>query len=186
VLDVSRTSDGGKSWTSMGIDGQASTYFGYFPLSCASTSVCELVGAQNFERTTDGGMSWKSQNPPSETGYYNYLAGITSISCASASVCQAVVGYENSALGTTNGGATWTVESLPAGGTFDAISCPTTSVCSAADGSTVARTADGGETWQVERLPADVVLKWISCPSARVCWAVGSDSKGAVIVSTLP
>jgi hypothetical protein len=102
---------------------------------------------------------------------------------------------EQADLVTTNGGQTWTpFTGLPLSSTsltyFNAISCPTTSVCwitgtgnmagSGGSAPLVAESTDSGQTWTV-RSPASWLIGnsvyWanaIDCVSATVCWIAGT------------
>lgn len=117
-------------------------------------------------------------------------------------------GIEQAALVTTNGGKTWTpYTSLPQSSTaqwyFNAISCPTTSVCWAAGAGDmtgdhytqplVAKSTDGGQTWTVKSPASWAVANagyWansIDCVSATTCWVAGigpSDLAGPFVAAT--
>lgn len=102
-------------------------------------------------RTTDGGAHWVLTNVP---GTPNVTFG--AISCPTPSVCEAAgvpsgdvsqSGYtttgSTAALAlmfrTTDGGATWYAQGLPAGvGSISSISCPTSSACTAVGSSNTA------------------------------------------------
>jgi len=76
---------------------------------------------------------------------------------------------------TTDGGSTWSPQSLPDGNPIlSDISCPTTSDCWAvgSDGflevrAAVLATTDGGSTWNTQNLPDGIEsLNGVSCPTA--------------------
>ena len=114
---------------------------------------------------------------------------LDAISCPTATSCFAA-GIEGSGLSaiatTTNGGTTWTVESLPpavAQVGLAAIACADSTNCVAVGpggygqgaAPVIVVTTDGGVTWTSERMPGGVdSLVGVACPSAAVCWAVGS------------
>ena len=79
---------------------------------------------------------------------------------------------------TTDGGLTWTNDPLPSGiEALFGVSCPTTSDCTAVDGSTVVATTSSGATWHAQTVPPNVVdLSAVSCSSSSSCTAVGRSS----------
>jgi hypothetical protein len=124
------------------------------------------------------------------------LLFVDSISCVSNLTCEAV-GEDSSgsagAIGTTDGGVTWSVQSLPSGsGQLLGVSCTSTSLCEAVGvGSTsgtgnVVGTTNGGATWSTQAIPSGVGgLASISCASSTSCEAVGEESTGfAAIIGT--
>ena len=81
---------------------------------------------------------------------------------------------------TTDGGTTWTTETLPGAKFAPAgLSCATTTDCFAlgdTNGLAVLATTDGGTTWTTETLPSHLGnLRDISCATASTCW-VSSDA----------
>jgi photosystem II stability/assembly factor-like uncharacterized protein len=108
--------------------------------------------------------------------------------CPSTSTCF-VVG--NGIARTTNGGTSWTRQTVPSGTPdLTGISCSSTAICVAVGGNAVLRTTNGGANWtrltvnpSSERLPQS--LTSVSCPSWTQCHAVGVDAfGGGVIIGT--
>lgn len=146
-------------------------------LSVAGLSVAALlVSASPAWATT-----WISQTSIS-TDYFR------SVSCASATTCQAV-GPGHSIEGTTNGGATWTDESantpppppLATNNDYSGVSCPSTSQCwVVGTNGKILTTTDGGSTWSSQRSGETSDLSSISCPSATVCFV----ADGGILATT--
>ena len=69
------------------------------------------------------------------------------------------VGFGSASWATTNGGRTWTTQSVPAGvADLRSVSCPTVSICEAVgespnDTAVALDTTDGGATWSVQVVP---------------------------------
>ena len=122
----------------------------------------------------------------------------TAISCPTTIDCTAVgFGIFGSpvVIGTTDGGTTWTPETVPPGtGPLTAVSCVSTTTCQAVsdfDAGTgspsIIVTTDGGTVWSPETFPSTVTnFTAISCVDALNCTAVGSSSGGpaAAILNT--
>jgi hypothetical protein len=131
-------------------------------------------------------------------------SGIAEVVCASTTVCEAVGSFGTTAgtayapipyvLGTSNGGSTWTEQTLPSGTSYiGGIACPSVAVCEADGGfsyggsqsNALIGTADDGSTWTTQSLPSGTNESGqIVCPSAVVCKLLGQSSSGAVAVST--
>jgi photosystem II stability/assembly factor-like uncharacterized protein len=168
-------------------------------VSCASASDCMAAGATSgsvaaIASSTDGGSSWAA----AFIAPYG-VDDLDAVSCPTTSVCTAVGGTEGGFAGfsvtgpgavvnSTDGGATWTEQSLPAdAGALGAISCASTSVCEALGTTTssnpeILGTTNGGTTWQDQAVPAGFGTGGqLSCPSTSDCTAV---SGGTVIGTT--
>ncbi len=115
------------------------------------------------------------------------------VSCAAVLDCMAST--FGGTLATTDGGSTWTQQTLPS--TFDSlaygIACPTSSECTAVGSSYVgnysigeiAGTTDGGTSWSAQTLPSGLSpFGAVSCASTSHCIAGGSDATGAAAYST--
>ncbi len=195
------TTDGGNNWAI--VNGGSS--IGASPIQCPTSSECvTLTGgtSTNAYVTTDGGETWNTYSTSLPDGnLYN------SISCASASDCEAV-GYNYFTAPaviayTTDAGQQWAQVTYPPGvqtGNFDwkGVSCPTTLDCSAV-GSYVTlhpmaayttKTTDGVPVWNGVSTPSasPALTLWgmhaVSCPSTSECFALGSTSTfGASILS---
>lgn len=133
-----------------------------------------------------GWMVQRTSNPSSASFFH-------AVSCSSSNACTAVGDYlvagqcpcQPEPLAERWDGVRWSLESTPAlggsGGEFDAVSCPSRTVCTAVgnDSSAVAPAlpvAEGwdGAQWSIQPLPAgSPSLTGVSCPSIRVCIAVG-------------
>ena len=119
---------------------------------------------------------------------------LDSISCPSTNVCFAVglygtavgdYGAEGFVVTTTNGGATWTYQTLPSPVSYlSAISCPSTSDCFAAGAETfdtgivasvILTTTDGGRTWTPRGFPDQFsgMPVSIACYSTSICYLAG-------------
>jgi photosystem II stability/assembly factor-like uncharacterized protein len=91
--------------------------------------------------------------------------GLNGIACESTSDCWAV--GSGVILATTDGGSTWTKQSV--GFVGSRIACASTLDCWAV-GSGVLATTDGGTTWTTQSGPGNT--SDIACPSTSVCWTV--------------
>lgn len=187
---IVETSDGGATWSLASAPAGIQTLSG---VACPSTSDCYAVGDGDHSvilASTDGGVTWSQQTSPVSTS-------LSGIDCPTANNCTAI--GNGATLGTTDSGATWTVEP----GSFAvnrirAISCPSASDCFAAGGpdnnedvnggGVIVATTDGGVSWISQTVPAGTAtLDGISCASPTTCMAVGHQqgySAGSVILST--
>ena len=166
-------------------------------VSCVSATSCQAVGGA-FTSTggaTGGtlsgvalsfnGTAWTQETLPSG------ISDLTSISCVSATSCQAVGINLSSTGGAPTGvalsynGTAWTQETLPSGvGGLSGVSCVSATSCQAvgtsstSTGSTTGVALSfNGTAWTQETLPSGVGgLSSISCVSATSCQAVGTSS----------
>ncbi len=163
-------------------------------VSCVSAAFCEAVGS------TDGlsgsgnaavaqawnGSSWQLQPVPAPTGSTSTL--LRSVSCVSASFCEAVGGYVTSGgapagLAETWNGTSWSVQSvpIPAGSAvdrLDGVSCTSPGFCVAVDFYSATAEMWNGTTWTARPVPFPAGMSspgfdGVSCPSASFCEAVG-------------
>jgi hypothetical protein len=137
------------------------------------------------------GRSWKLQTVPSPAGATS--AALRSVSCASATFCEAV-GFNgtNSAarvpLAEVWNGTSWRPQATPgpAGSTLaelSGVSCASTHFCEAVVNSPDSPPAAerwNGTSWRLQALPASVGVGTVSCVSASFCEAVGSSAGAAV------
>jgi hypothetical protein len=184
--------------------------YGAFGISCHSNTTCEVVGDSDSGSvvgyavgTTTGGTSWKVQAVPS--GQEKLYA----VSCASATVC-AATGLNEAGKGkvrhassptaiitTTNGGASWTSRTPPAGVIFgSSLVCPTPSVCEGVGelqtmATEVIGSSNEGATWKAQTSPSTKdVLEGVSCKVSASCMVAVQVRKsptsisGEVLVST--
>jgi photosystem II stability/assembly factor-like uncharacterized protein len=125
------TADGGVTWVNRGF-GTAGGYL--WTVSCPSVSTCVAAGRDSLIATTDGGTTWVSETPPPSVAF----GFLVDVSCASTTSCVAVAsgdpGIPGSAaiIATTDGGATWTTQTIP-NGVYSplAVSCASPSPCTA-------------------------------------------------------
>jgi large repetitive protein len=181
--DAEVSTDGGATWTDQST---APLTAGLGALSCATVSDCVAVGGiagpdgpeAVMTSTSDGGVTWNSETPPSD------LADLTAVSCTTVSDCVAV-GFsidnpsgatvdEARSIETTDGGTTWTEETISTAGSVSGLSCPTTSFCvTAGPYGGVSATDNGGLTWNTETFSNIYQLTSVSCATASNCVAVG-------------
>jgi photosystem II stability/assembly factor-like uncharacterized protein len=178
-------------------------------LQCVSASSCDVVLWANFVdpsqstvvddvfmQTTDGGQSWSSEIMPGQpapgaqgTGPAGSPVNTNAMSCPTIQFCVAST-YFSSSQGeisitwrTDDGGATWSVGSLPNGLVSPGpISCPDTQHCWIIAGSLSSGTehllesSNGGASW-VDRTPPGTTssTSWrsMSCPTDSNCWLAG-------------
>ncbi|HLN16801.1 MAG TPA: hypothetical protein VK277_08645, partial [Acidimicrobiales bacterium] len=163
--------------------------YNYTGATCEpGTQTCFLSGGTfggvaRLTETTDGGTSWSSLS----NGLPSLQAGMDTIVCPSASTCFGGGGAMNNTTGTivpsilvsTNGAATWSNQTLPAGiinGTdkvIRAVACGNTSDCFAfTNGGSIVATTNGGGTWSTQTSPTGNAFHGAACPSATNCFAV--------------
>jgi photosystem II stability/assembly factor-like uncharacterized protein len=81
------------------------------------------------------------------------------VSCPSKGVCEAVGDGDVGVLGTTNGGITWTPQTLPPSvESLASVDCRSLAVCEAVgqtadEAGAAVGTTDGGATWVLQRMP---------------------------------
>ena len=161
-------------------------------VSCSSISNCIAVGSSGNSNLAESwnGSAWALQSIPNgDDNFPNYLNGV---SCSTAIACSAVGSYVNDsdpfnefdvAVAERWDGVSWTLQSPGAvGGYFNAVACPSVSVCTAVggqDGSSVPLVERwDGSTWTSQSAPAPAgadssSLESVSCPSATSCMASG-------------
>lgn len=208
------TTDSGASWT----DRTGGILNGWVnDLSCPNLTTCFAAGSiQNASvtsglvlGTTDRGNTWNDLTPVSGP----FDSNLSAISCINSSpvICVAVGTRYTSGPDTltgriyltTNGGASWSSQSVATGPLVD-VSCvdgsPTFS-CLIVGGSVITggyagdshtviyRTADSAVTWDAQNPPVgfEDALRGVSCVSATTCFATGGSYTGgrlSVIGST--
>ena len=200
--EVVVTTNGGTSWTTenapAGI-GQINA------ISCPSATTCTVVGygapsnLPVIAATTNGGMSWTNQTPPGPAGAHRDLVSLQFDlqCCGRMEWCCRAFRRKCRVVTTTNGGADWTSENIPADSEeLDGISCPSTTTCVAVGAVPYHRaialrsrlvpskpgvlmsTTDGGTTWSGESgnspgFDEGDSFSGVSCPSTSECMAVG-------------
>ena len=177
---IEATTDGGASWVSQTkpLDSD-STY----ALSCPTATACFGAGT-GIIATTNGGTAWTDQILPSGVNGLNAIACPTSTVCFAVGQTQLVAPFTNLPViaTTSDGGASWTSRSVPAGVEgFQSISCPTPTSCMAVgwhynsvthnEDSVSDVTTDGGTTWTSQPLPPNfgVGPNALSCATVSVC-----------------
>lgn len=167
-------------------------------VTCTSTARCLASGTDITNLATSGftgvidiatnlGGPWSPTTVPSTVGY------VTGVSCAPASNTCAAVGGTQAGVPlvlTTTTEISWTVQSLPSlpNGDLNAVSCPTTTSCSAV-GDQLALTGGtaqvqavilsgsgtGLTAWSQQVAPTGTgALRSVSCATANTCEAVGT------------
>lgn len=175
------SSDGGATWSTPTLPANIGALGS---VDCPSVSFCVAVGAQILV-SNDGGTTW---NAVAVNGGTNVLR---SVSCSSTTTCVALganpVGAVDPTAGafevvTTDGGATWTSVSTPAGSaSLVAISCTAGNACTAAGVSDVGAapvysSGDDGMTWTQETIPGSVTaVSAVRCRSGSDCVFVGRE-----------
>jgi hypothetical protein len=201
------STDGGLQWSAdddlQPVPGVTPADYGpwWETVACANADDCWAGGEYEVERdnpyyvpvveaTTDGGVEW-SQPETLPAGLIQTGSAVTGMSCPTAEVCLATtdaLGSDVAAV-TTDGGTTWTEETLPSTGS---ISCPSASECwevsSSYPGGQVwqlALAAGGGITASLASLPLGVArVSSLDCSADAACLAAGSaDNSEAVLVA---
>ena len=165
-----------------------------FGVSCPASGFCEAVGdyQQPFASVsmaeTWNGSDWTMQSFPVPANSDG--AGLTQVSCTSATFCEAVGSYFDESDGQTDplaaawNGTSWSLQSTPsltstAG--FTAVSCTSAKFCEAWGGGNAGNPGPevaeqwNGTSWALQTVPSDAVsVSSVSCTSAKLCEAVGT------------
>jgi hypothetical protein len=151
-------------------------------VTCASRTLCVAVGSEGSRRPPLierwNGTSWKLQPNPGSAD--SFLLGA---SCASTVNCAAVgrstAKSRHSPFAESWDGSNWSLEpsasSSHTSGTLQAVSCPSTSACTAVGFGPLAERWNGS-SWSNQALAAPngkAALFGVSCPSTSRCIAVG-------------
>ena len=196
--EVMTSSDGGWSWTEQR---PPSGVLGLAAVDCPSLSRCYATGLallppkQQTQLTNDiavvlesvdGGRHWRRVGAAPGLVYLNAISCPTIATCfAAGDTVTGEDGSSDAVVVTTDGGARWHEEAVPAeqsGILLSDISCPSVSNCWVGGGSGLLATTDGGLTWQ--QLDSGWV-NLLSCPSVRHCVAMGvSGGEGWELVGT--
>jgi hypothetical protein len=164
-------------------------------LDCVTASVCYVWDAgseaQAAYRTSDGGVTWRSLAAlPGGRTLAGQNAGAPS--CPTAEMCAGVAGGMTLAV-TTDGGARWRLESLPAPRGKDAsiseVACATAMRCVVQAAGTFLSTADGGETWtEAAHVPEGAPGLWyLRCDPDGRCIGLaptGTSTNGGIVSMT--
>jgi len=196
------TTDGGTTWTTQTVSSSGLTSLS--AMSCPDAVHCwalatDSTGAPVVLATTDGWKTASTESLPSGIDLPSDITCATTSDCwvvgAQVDITQTSVSESGVVLATTDGGTTWTPQSLPIGtGLLAGVACASSSDCWAAgydlfsQVGTVVATTDGGATWSAQTLPNGTgVLAGVACASSSDCWAVGSQpfgSAGEVVATT--
>jgi hypothetical protein len=149
-------------------------------VSCAGASFC--LAADGFGNVDLwNGSTWSAG--PAVTGF----SQVGSVSCLSASFCEAVGGGPAGQNAAVWDGTGWTDQSTPGGGALAAVSCTSPAACSAVGQNAQATLAESwnGSAWTVEPTPNPTatmgsVLSAVSCTSATFCVAAGNYQSSSV------
>ncbi len=187
-------------------------------VSCPTTSLCVAVDSAGDVITSSapsaGSGTWSLAHVDSMTGTVTLrgsattnppnsnpvtLSGLTSVSCATATMCVAVDAAGNVVASTnpTGGASAWTMFPVDSAA-LDSVSCPSTNFCMAVDDrgeyvDSLTAPTGGSSGWNTTGCPcqfkspssatpldATAVMNSVSCPSAELCLA--TDQNGNVVV----
>ena len=185
--DVLISQDGGHTWTHQTtLPGPAGALNA---IACTSTLDCIVVGeepgwyAEIFD-TNDGGATWYGGLDPD----LSLGAKLTGVACMSGLNCiiVGVSSFQGVVLQVNNGdwwGGSEGAPNVPSNeGSFNAVSCPSTSDCFIVGDNGVLASTDSGDSWSVQSTPGlSATLQSIECTSSSQCIAVG---EAGVIFST--
>lgn len=197
--EVLSTTDGGAHWAASALPDPSVRLAG---LACTRSGTCVALGYEPGTtpatttvafRTADGGARWTAAGVPGP-----FVPRVADGLACDGHDCVAVgtVLTGTTASGavrfSTDGGATWSVSSLPTGlGPVGAVSCSGAGHCLSVATARTTRpgspagpleamaTVDGGRSWRVAAPLVDVDgIRSVSCPTAASCWVAGS-TKGS-------
>jgi photosystem II stability/assembly factor-like uncharacterized protein len=147
---------------------------GSSPIKPSPAGVGSKTGSSPKTLTVGGTWSWQNPLPDGNP--------LLAISCPSASTCFAA-SSDGRVRATTNGGATWAVQTTGISTPINGISCADTLNCVAVgDFGEAIRTTNGGAAWSSVIVNGGNFLAGVSCPTASICFAVGA--LGAVLTSS--
>lgn len=175
---IGTTIDGAASWRNETVPAGTPALIA---TACPNVTHCLAVGQGAILTSVDGGSSWMMQPPPTPK---TTLLGVT---CPSVTICLSVGAavnptagpYAGQILRSTDGGTTWSVQTLPVGTLAMAgVACPTATRRIAVGGGMLT-SGDGGQSWQIATVPDGTgVLRSISCATSLVCVALGANALG--------
>jgi hypothetical protein len=168
-------------------------------VACSAASACTAVGSYVSGGSTLAlaerwnGTSWNVESTPSVSGATS--TQLVSVSCPTATACDAVGQYTNSSGATVLlsegwNGTAWAVQSAPSpsgatGATFTGVSCTGATACTAGGNSTNSSSQTrplaelwNGHTWALQATPipsgaSAVGLDGVSCLAGGSCTATG-------------
>ena len=169
--NIRHTVDGGVTWTAQNMN--TSNYIAdiHF-INPLEGWACGYYGSENafIRHTVDGGATWTTQNPPS-------TYALKDIHFFDSDNGMAVAKY-GLVLGTSNGGATWSVISTIVDEDLEVL-VMLNSTTGWATGSSIYRTDDGGQSWTLEWSPTPIGGEIISMalnPAKNALLACGSSN----------
>jgi photosystem II stability/assembly factor-like uncharacterized protein len=142
-------------------------------VTCLTANNCYAVGKQgltlNFDSTNvSGTVTQQAGGGTTQT--------MDSISCTSASTCEAV-GGAGTILGTTNGGQSWLPQTSGVTATLEGVSCSGSDCVAVGTTGTILGTTNGGTSWATQSSGVTVTLSGVSCNS-NGCVVAGSAPSG--------
>ena len=152
-------------------------------ISLARIGVLTILVFMLVEASASAWVPWHA------VGRIDSSAGLTALSCPSASLCVAVDGAGNVLTSThPAAGSAWPIANVDGSEHLAGIACPGPSLCVATDwaGNAVASTdpTSGAGGWRVADIDGANPLGAISCPSTSLC--VAADEAGDVVTSSDP
>jgi photosystem II stability/assembly factor-like uncharacterized protein len=198
---VLTTRDGGRAWAASTTPAGA---IDVINVRCASMADCTAIASDGTNlwsaHSSDFGHTWQREG--------DLPAGLVdtgSLACTAGGTCL-VAGYSATTAGhgqgavviSTDGGASWTAATVPAGtGLLQGVTCTTATACLAVGttSTTVSdvvpahgellHSTDGGHTWSADSTPPPVDdVYGINCPDQLVCAMVGINWNGGSGVGT--
>jgi hypothetical protein len=191
----------GTAWSSQAAVSPSGAVPSYLTsISCVSATSCTAVGYHFSVATSEyvplaerwNGTAWSVKSVPTPSGSTGTY--LESVSCTSASACQAV-GFENTSgpgvtFAVSWNGTAWSIKTTPnpagaAASLLYGVSCTSASACTAVgrsgsggDSETLAETWNGS-AWSIQATPNPAgttfsTLSSVSCASGSRCEAVGS------------
>jgi hypothetical protein len=157
-------------------------------VSCVSATFCEAVGEHGNRLGTQSnlaegwnGTAWKIQPAPSPQSKFG--AGddfFGSVSCASASFCEAVGSGPNGMSAELWNGTSWTLQNRPGSGGVQGqyVSCPSVTFCMSSDSFGRVDTWNGSSWSAGTDITGFSPVSALACVSATFCEIVGSGPSG--------
>jgi hypothetical protein len=178
----------GQSWARQhAVAPAAATSNSLDDVSCVSASFCEAVGSHsNSSGNAVGlaeswnGRSWKIQATPNPTSPYAPTSGtLFSVSCVSASFCEAVGVGAAGAYAEMWNGTSWSLQTRPGAAVQgESVSCTATNFCMAIDAEELVSIWNGSSWSAGTSLTGFSPASSVSCVSASLCEAVGAGPAG--------
>jgi photosystem II stability/assembly factor-like uncharacterized protein len=161
----------GTTWTPSTTTLGSSAYLA--GVTCLTANDCYSVGKQGVTLNYD---STNVSSTVTQQAGGGTTQTMDSISCTSASTCEAV-GGAGTILGTTNGGQTWLPQASGSTATLDGVSCSGSDCVAVGTTGTILATTNGGTNWASQPSGVTVTLASAACDSGG-CVVVGSAPSG--------